>query len=59
MKVALKSKINDKKTLEGYIKDYINNEIIVDVNDSIVNIPIEKVKKANLVFEMADFKEEV
>ena len=59
VKVALKSKINDKKTLEGYIKDYINNEIIVDVNDSIVNIPIEKVKKANLVFEMADFKEEV
>ncbi len=59
MKVALKSKINDKKTLEGYIKDFVNNEVIADVNGSEVNIPIEKVKKANLVFEMPDFKEEV
>ena len=59
MKVALKSKINDKKTLEGYIKDFVNNEVIADVNGSEVNIPIEKVKKANLVFEMPDLKEEV
>lgn len=59
VRLALKSKVNDKKVLKGDLLDYINNEVIINLDGTKINIPIEKVKKANLVFEMPDFKEEV
>ena len=59
IRLALKSKINDKKVLTGDLVDFISNEVVVDVEGTLINIPLEKVKKANLIFEMPDFKEEV
>ena len=59
IRLALKSKVNDKKVLTGDLVDFINNEVVVDVEGTLINIPLEKVKKANLIFEMPDFKEEV
>ena len=48
-----------KKVLTGDLLDFINNEVVVNTEGTTVNIPLEKVKKANLIFEMPDFKEEV
>ena len=59
IRLALKSKVNDKKVLTGDLVDFISNEVVVDVEGTLINIPLEKVKKANLIFEMPDFKEEV
>ena len=59
IRLALKSKINDKKVLTGDLVDFISNEVVVDVEGTLINIPLEKVKKANLIYEMPDFKEEV
>mgnify|MGYP003619281492 FL=1 len=59
IRLALKSKVNDKKVLTGDLVDFINNEVVVNVEGTLINIPLEKVKKANLIFEMPDFKEEV
>ena len=59
IRLALKSKVNDKKVLTGDLLDFINNEVVVNTEGTTVNIPLEKVKKANLIFEMPDFKEEV
>ena len=59
IRLALKSKVNDKKVLTGDLVDFISNEIVVDVDGTLINIPLEKVKKANLIYEMPDFKEEV
>ena len=59
VRLALKSKVNDKKVLMGDLLDYINDEVIINIEGAKINIPIEKVKKANLIFEMPDFKEEV
>ena len=59
IRLALKSKVNDKKVLTGDLVDFISNEVVVDVEGTLINIPLEKVKKANLIYEMPDFKEEV
>ena len=59
IRLALKSKVNDKKVLTGDLVDFINNEVVVNLEGTLINIPLEKVKKANLIFEMPDFKEEV
>ena len=59
IRLALKSKVNDKKVLTGDLVDFINGEITVNIEGTLINIPLEKVKKANLIFEMPDFKEEV
>ena len=59
IRLALKSKVNDKKVLTGDLVDFISNEVVVDVEGTLINIPLEKVKKANLTYEMPDFKEEV
>ncbi|MCP1225278.1 ribosome maturation factor RimP [Sebaldella sp. S0638] len=59
IRLALKSKVNDKKVLTGDLVDFINNEVVVNIEGTLINIPLEKVKKANLIFEMPDFKEEV
>ena len=59
IRLALKSKINDKKVLTGDLVDFISNEVVVDVEGTLINIPLEKVKKANLIYELPDFKEEV
>ena len=59
IRLALKSKVNDKKVLTGDLVDFINNEVVVNVEGTLINIPLEKVKKANLIYEMPDFKEEV
>jgi ribosome maturation factor RimP len=59
IRLALKSKVNDKKVLTGDLLDFIDNEVVVNTEGTTVNIPLEKVKKANLIFEMPDFKEEV
>ena len=59
IRLALKRKVNDKKVLTGDLVDFISNEVVVDVEGTLINIPLEKVKKANLIFEMPDFKEEV
>ena len=59
IRLALKSKVNDKKVLTGDLVDFISNEVVVDVEGTLINNPLEKVKKANLIYEMPDFKEEV
>ena len=59
IRLALKSKVNDKKVLTGDLVDFISNEVVVNIEGTLINIPLEKVKKANLIFEMPDFKEEV
>ena len=59
IRLALKSKVNDKKVLTGDLVDFINGEITVNIEGTLINIPLEKVKKANLIYEMPDFKEEV
>ena len=59
IRLALKSKVNDKKVLTGDLVDFISNEVVVDVEGTLINIPLEKVKEANLIYEMPDFKEEV
>ena len=59
IRLALKSKVNDKKVLTGDLVDFISNEVVVDVEGTLINIPLEKVKKANLIYELPDFKEEV
>lgn len=59
IRLALKSKVNDKKVLTGDLVDFIDNEVVVNIEGTIINIPLEKVKKANLIFEMPNFKEEV
>ena len=59
IRLALKSKVNDKKVLTGDLVDFINNEVVVNIEGTLINIPLEKVKQANLIFEMPDFKEEV
>ena len=59
IRLALKSKVNDKKVLTGDLVDFISNEVVANIEGTLINIPLEKVKKANLIFEMPDFKEEV
>lgn len=59
IRLALKSKVNDKKVLTGDLVDFISNEVVVNIEGTLINIPLEKVKKANLIYEMPDFKEEV
>ena len=39
IRLALKSKVNDKKVLTGDLVDFISNEVVVDVEGTLINIP--------------------
>jgi ribosome maturation factor RimP len=48
IKVVLKSPIENVKKFEGVLKEIKADEILVDVNGTVITIPKEKIKSANL-----------
>ena len=54
IKVYSKSRIEDKKTFEGKLEKFENDTIFLnDINiGKIVEIPLSKLKKANLIYEL-------
>ena len=59
IKMQLKSKIKDTKNMEGILLDYVQDKVLLDLDGEKVEIPIEKMKKVNLVFDMSNYKEDV
>ena len=54
IKVYSKSRIEEKKTFEGKLEKFENDTIFLnDINiEKIVEIPLSKLKKANLIYEL-------
>ena len=60
IKIFTKSQFDGKKSFEGIIHKFENDTIYLEMeNDVILEIPISKMKKANLVYELTEIKEEV
>ena len=60
IKIFTKSQFDGKKSIEGIIHKFENDTIYLEMeNDVILEIPISKMKKANLVYELTEIKEEV
>ena len=60
IKIFTKSQFDGKKSFEGIIHKFENDTICLEMeNDVILEIPISKMKKANLVYELTEIKEEV
>lgn len=60
IKMFTKSQFDGKKSFEGVIHKFENDTIYLKMeNDTILEIPISKMKKANLVYELTEIKEEV
>ena len=60
IKMFTKSQFDGKKSFEGVIHKFENDIIYLKMeNDTILEIPISKMKKANLVYELTEIKEEV
>ena len=60
IKIFTKSQFDCKKSFEGIIHKFENDTIYLEMeNDVILEIPISKMKKANLVYELTEIKEEV
>ena len=60
IKIFTKSQFDGKKSFEGIIHKFENDTIYLEMeNDVILEIPISKMKKANLVFDVTEIKEEV
>lgn len=55
IKVILKHKIEDSRNYTGVLQSFSNSIIVLLVDEKIMEIPYEEVKKANLVFEFEDF----
>lgn len=53
--VALKHKREEKKNLEGILKQYENQTLSLEVEGEILEIPFSEVRKAHLVFDFDEF----
>ncbi len=52
--VKLKHKLDEKKSYEGILKKYENGKLYLLTEEKEVEIPVEEIKKANLIFEFGD-----
>jgi len=53
--VKLKKKKEDRKNYDGIIEDYKDGIITLNVEDNKIELSLQEIKKANLVFEFEDF----
>ena len=54
IKVILKHKIDDSRNWTGILEKYENEIIYLNVEEKILEIPFNEIKKANIVFEFKD-----
>ena len=53
--VALKHKLNEKRNIEGILRAYENQSLLLEVDGEELQIPFSEVKKAHLVFDFDEF----
>ena len=59
IKIFTKSQFDGKKSFEGIIDKFEDDTIYLKIdNEKILEIPLVKLKKANLVYELPEIKEE-
>lgn len=58
IKVALKHKLNDSKNFTGKLDDVVEDMIHLSISekgeDSVLEIPLKEIRKANIVYEFED-----
>ena len=60
IKIFTKSQFDGKKSFEGIIDKFEDDTIYIKIdNEKILEIPLVKLKKANLVYELPEIKEEI
>ncbi len=60
IKLYSKSQIEGKKVFEGILKDFKDGIIFLELvtNNTIIEVPLTKLKKAHLIYELPEMKEE-
>jgi ribosome maturation factor RimP len=54
IKVILKHKVDDSRNWTGILERYEDNIVYLNVEEKILEIPFNEIKKANIVFEFKD-----
>lgn len=55
IKVMLKHKLDEKKTYIGVIERFEDSKLYLNIEEKILEIPFNEIKKANIVFDFSDF----
>ena len=52
---SIKHKLNEKRNIEGILRAYENQSLLLEVDGEELQIPFSEVKKAHLVFDFDEF----
>lgn len=55
IKVMLKHKLDEKKTYIGVIERFEDSKLYLNIEEKILEIPFNEIKKANIIFDFSDF----